>query len=358
MGQNNKLNTYVFLSVFFIVLGTNLYLFKNMFHPLAFAAIIGGAFYPLFRIIGNRFNLSKEWSSLATCGVILLILVLPMIYLFLQLSKETVDLYGTLKTGLSEGAVKNFLFGEGTFAVFLAKVLKTVGSDLTNEDLYQMVLQKAQSYSGIVISTINSIVGDTFSFLFSFLIMMMGVYGFFLEGEDLKKYIFTLSPLPDHEEQLLLEKFSQMNFVSLVCNGIGGLIQGLLAGIGFWIAGIDSVFLWSTVMIILAFIPLLGISVIYIPACIYLFLTGQKTAAISLFIYCSLIAVLVENWFKPKFIGSRIRVNSLLLLFYIMAGMSTFGMAGIFYGPLLCILLLTVIELFLENYLPHLQKKA
>ena len=145
-----------------------------------------------------------------------------------------------------------------------------------------------------------------------------------------------------------------MSFVTLVGNGLGGLAQGCLAGIGFWVAGFNSVFLWTTAMIILAFIPLVGISIIFIPACLYLYLSGETTSAIFLFIYCFLISLTVENWYKPRFIGTKVKINSILLLLYIIAGMGTFGMAGIFYGPFLCIILLTIVELFLKNYLPRL----
>ncbi|MCR9206400.1 MAG: AI-2E family transporter, partial [Halobacteriovoraceae bacterium] len=155
-------------------------------------------------------------------------------------------------------------------------------------------------------------------------------------------------------EQMILEKFSQMNDVTLVCNGIGGVIQGLLAGAGMWLAGFESIFLWSVIMVILAFIPLLGISIITIPASIYLYFKGEPLAALLFFLYTGVIALLVENLFKPKFMGQKIKVNSLLILFYIIAGMGTFGMAGIFYGPIICIIFLTMVEIFQVYYLPRI----
>jgi predicted PurR-regulated permease PerM len=120
------------------------------------------------------------------------------------------------------------------------------------------------------------------------------------------------------------------------------------------IAGFSSIFLWSTVMVLLAFIPLVGISIITIPASIYLLLTGKVAAGITFFIFTTVIALVVENWFKPKFMGSKIQVNSLLLLFYIIAGMGSFGMAGIFYGPIVCILFLTMVDLFETHYVEKL----
>jgi predicted PurR-regulated permease PerM len=103
-------------------------------------------------------------------------------------------------------------------------------------------------------------------------------------------------------------------------------------------------------MSLLAFIPLVGISLVYIPASLYFILIGKVGTGISLFIYCTVVSLIVEKGFKPKFIGKRVGISSLLVLFYIIGGMSAFGMAGIFYGPLLCTIFLTSVALYHEKY--------
>jgi predicted PurR-regulated permease PerM len=356
MNTPNRFNTLVFLFVFIMVLIFNLYIFKGMFHALAFAAILAGAFYPLFKWFQNHFKMKRELASLSTTLVVILALILPLLYIIFQISRESIGLYSQLKEGLSKEAVRQFLFGDGPIAQTLESILALIDSSLSKEEIYQILLVKVQSYSGLALNTVNGLIGDTFTFLFQFLLMTLALYGLFIEGENLKAYVFKLSPLPNEQEQLILEKFNQMNFVTLVGNGVGGLIQGGLAGIAFWVAGIPSIFLWTTTMIILAFIPLIGISIVTIPASLYLYITGAKSAGIALFAFTTIIGLVVENWFKPRFIGPRVRVNSLILLFYIIAGMGVFGMAGIFYGPLLCVIFLTMVEIFLNNYLPQLQK--
>ena len=142
-----------------------------------------------------------------------------------------------------------------------------------------------------------------------------------------------------------------MNYVTMIGNGLGGFIQGGLAGLVMWGLGIPSVFLWTTVMVVLAFIPLVGISFVTFPTSIYLMISGEVGSGSFLLIFSILISFVVENWFKPKFIGKRVQVNGLLVFFYILAGMSTFGMAGIFYGPLFCIIFVTLAELFSDKYM-------
>jgi len=328
-----------------------------MFHSLAFAAIIAGTFYPLHTYITKKYSVKPEISAFITTLAVTVVILIPLIFMLFQVSKEGVNLFSNVKAGLSVDQVKDFLFGEGAVAQIIKKVSDTLDLDLDLDTVYEGLISKLQSYGGKVFGTLNQIASDIFNFIFQFLIMLVAIFSLFLDGHKMKKFVFNLSPLPDDQEQMMLEKFSQMNYVTLVCNGLGGVIQGGLAGIGFWLAGLNSVFLWTTVMVVLAFIPLVGISIVTIPACIYLFAIGKTTTALTLFIYTTTIAVIVENWFKPRFMGPRVKVNSLVLLFYIIAGMQTFGMAGIFYGPLMCTIFMAMVELFDQHYLPRLYKE-
>lgn len=329
-----------------------------LLNAFIFAGILTGTFYPTFKWSQKRLNISKELAALLTTLIIVCTIIIPLIYVIFQISKEAVTLYGLIREGLSAQQVHNFFFGHGYGATLMERGLDLVGSDLTKSEVYRLLLGKIQSYSGLVLSQINSWIGDTLNFLFQFLIMILAIYSFFLKGDKMKEYIFQLSPLPDDQEQLVLDRFNQMNYVTMVGNGLGGLIQGGLAGIGFWIAGISSVFLWSSIMVILAFIPLVGMSIVFVPACIYLFLTGKVATGIILLIYCGVVSLVVENWFKPKFIGNKLSADGLVMLFYIIAGMGVFGMLGIFYGPLLFIIFLTLSDIFTNYYLPHLNRKG
>ena len=182
--------------------------------------------------------------------------------------------------------------------------------------------------------------------------MVFCSYGFIYYAKDLKKFVFELSPLPDDQEQILLNNFNQMNFATLAGNGLGGLLQGMVGGLALWMIGTPSVFLWTVVMTITAFIPLVGISIVTIPAAIITFLKGDEWQAIVFIIVTSLTAVYVENFLKPKFIGNRVKINSLLLLLYLLAGMASFGFMGIFYGPLLGTMFLSLSRLFKTWYFP------
>lgn len=286
-----------------------------------------------------------------TVTIMIVSLVLPTIFMTIQISKETLVMYQNIQSSLNQTGIKDFFFGTGPAALAIKKFILFTGLDLTLDDLYVLSLERAKGLSGMILSIVNSWLSNTFNFLFQFFVMIICSYGFIFYAKEMKKFAFELSPLPEEQEQLLLDNFNQMNFATLVSNGVGGIIQGTVAGFALWLIGTPSVFLWTIVMIILAFIPLVGISVITIPVAIITFLEGSQWQAIVFITLTSTMAVYVENFLKPKIIGDRVKINSLLLLLYILGGMASFGILGIFYGPLTATFFLSLSELFKKKYL-------
>ena len=326
---------------------------KPFLGAIIFAAIISGSIYPAYIRLLAKTQITRRFAAVIMCALVVIVIFIPMTYLSFALSKEAVTLYQDLTVDLSNQSIRNFFIDNRYIAGVMKKLSSLLGTEVNFDRFINEIVNQIKTFARILIVTLNQIFENIVSFLFNFMIMILVIYALLAEGIPLKTFLLKLSPLPNDQEELIIDKFNQMNFVTLICNGIGGLIQGILAGIGFWIAGIQLVFLWTSIMIILAFIPLLGISMVYIPVCIYLLSTGKIAAGIALFIYCSVVAFVTENWFKPIFIGNRIQINSLFVLFTIIGGMTVFGFGGIFYGPIIAILFLTMVDLYHKFYSNH-----
>jgi len=353
--MNKKQSEVIFFTVLFLFLIYFLYLiFKPLIGPMIFGGILAGSFVSMFRYFNLRKKLSKNLSSILTCLLITIGVVLPLLYLIVQISAEAFQFYSITKGFIESGKLETFLESEKFVARTFQKSMSFFGVSPDLPTLYAKILEFSQSLSGTLLKIFNKIAGNLLGFFFDFSIAIMTTFVLFSQGDILKKYVIALSPLELKDEELLISTFNQMNYVSLVCNGLGGVIQGGLAGVAFLLLGIDSPFLWTALMVILAFIPLLGISIITVPASLYLMVFEERIAAgIFLLIFTLSVAFFVENWFKPKFIGDRIKINSMFVLFTIIGGMSVFGIAGVFYGPLIGTLFLTTAKLFQDKYLQH-----
>ena len=133
-------------------------------------------------------------------------------------------------------------------------------------------------------------------------------------------------------------------------NGFGGAIQGVAGGLIFWIFGLPSAFLWGVVMGFLAFLPIIGIGLVFVPTAIYLFLVGRIGAGLFFIIFYIFLSSSVEYIFKPSLVGKRLKMHTLLVFFSIIGGMKMFGILGIIYGPLVVTAFITLSEIYRTDY--------
>lgn len=320
------------------------------FHAVVFALIVAGSFFPLMDYLTRRKGLGRLAAASIVTVIILVCVFLPLIYISVRLVEEAAALYLYLSEMASVETLNRIFFGENLVSGGLRRIFELVNVQYTPEQVQAMLLELLKNLTSSAVGTMNSILGNVLDFLFQTIVMLILTFAILLEGPRIKAFLIALSPLPEEETELLLSRFNQMNYVTMVCNGLGGVIQGGLAGVAFWLVGFQSVVLWTVIMAILAFIPVIGMSVVYVPASIFLLYKGQYVAAVSLFVFCSLVALITENWFKPIFMGSSIELNGFLVLFAIVGGMGVFGAAGIFYGPVIVILFMTIVDLYHQRY--------
>ncbi len=347
------LRNIVFAALFLGVLALVFVMAWPFLTPIIFGGILAGSFLSVMRFATDRLKFSRNLSAILVCVLILLLVILPGLYIVAQLAGEVRQVYLYLKGSLDQEVITGFLFGDGSTARTAREIFGYIGVDYNYETIRTFILDTAQNVSLALLNQLNTLLSEMLVFSFQFVMMMLFTYSILLYGPDLKEYLFRLSPLPREDVQLLVDRFNQMNYVTLITNGLGGILQGVLGGLALWIAGLDSILLWTFIMIILAFIPIVGISFVYIPATIYLVAVGHYWTALFVFIWCSAVAFLTENWLKPLFVGGRVKISSILVLFSIIGGMGVFGPAGIFYGPLVVILFLTFVDIYHDRYAPR-----
>jgi predicted PurR-regulated permease PerM len=136
----------------------------------------------------------------------------------------------------------------------------------------------------------------------------------------------------------------------LIGNGLGGLIQGTLGGLVFAFFGFKSPFFWGVIMALLAFLPIVGIGAVFLPAAAYLFLQGRLGAGIFFVVFYVILSGGIEYFFKPKLVGQRVQMHTLLVFLAIIGGLKLFGILGIIYGPLVVTGFLTLADIYESSY--------
>ena len=124
------------------------------------------------------------------------------------------------------------------------------------------------------------------------------------------------------------------------------LVQGGLGAVGFLIVGLPAPVFWGTVMAFLSFVPIVGTSLVWLPAAVILFAQGVYLKSLILLAWGALVVSLSDNLLRPILIGGRTQVHTLLLFFGILGGLRFFGFLGLIAGPLVITICLAMIEIY------------
>ena len=114
----------------------------------------------------------------------------------------------------------------------------------------------------------------------------------------------------------------------------------------FWWLGLSSPLVWGVVMTVMATIPMLGTFIVWVPAALYLFVTGHWIKGLILTFWGSVVIGMSDNLLRPRLVGQKAQMHDLLIFFSVLGGLRVFGVLGILMGPVTVAISLTLLEAF------------
>lgn len=317
---------------------------------IVLAFLISSAFYPLFSWLKKRLRGSNRNTALIMIIFIFFILVIPVGGFIGTLSNEALDFYSRTRNIVSIQKINNFIQGDSIWAQRIQRVEKLANIELDTSKIEEFASSIGRNLGLYLAKQLNSIASNLLDFLVHFFLMMMIIYYIYRDGERLKNYIFELLPFPDKQQELVMDKFREMGRAVIFGNGLSGIIQGILGGFGFFFFGLGSPVLWGTVMGFMAFLPIIGASIIFIPGTIVLIVQGKIGMAFGYLAYNVAYSSTIEYLIKPRLIGKGMHMNQILVFIGILGGLKLFGILGIIYGPLIITIFFTLAEIYRLEY--------
>lgn len=311
------------------------------------AIVVTGVFVPVYQLFNRKFN--STISSLLTCILIFFVLFLPLSFFVGILANEAWDLYLTARGALQSKPIMELLEKSDIFGT-INKFLAKFKIEISGEQLNRAIAEVGRVVGLFLYEQARSITTNVLKFIVNFFFMLLIIFYLLIDSHRLMSFIVKLSPLPEDQDQILVQKFKDIAAAILLGNGLGGLIQGTLGGIVFALFGLQSPFLWGVIMALLAFLPIVGIGAVFIPAAIFLSLQGRIAAGIFFLVFYVILSCGIEYFFKPKLVGKRVRMHTLIVFLSIIGGLKLFGILGIIYGPLVVTAFLTLAEIYQASY--------
>jgi predicted PurR-regulated permease PerM len=306
--------------------------------------------YPAYAWVLKLLRGRATPAALILIVAITLIVIIPGVELAWFLSQEAVALVKTVRALLSEEGL-----AEWTQKPWVQEALRwwSVGSFRLMEfklDWKDMLVEGAQASSSFLVSQVAGVAQNVLVFAVNFTITLFTLFFFLRDGADFCARLRRLLPMDYERQQRLFQNI--INAITAVVHGclLVAMIQGLLAGLAYWLCGVPYAILWGVVTAFAALLPVGGTTLVSIPASLYLFFHGDNLKGILLLAWCLGVVIMIDNILKPFFIGTRIKMPLFFLFFGILGGLATFGALGLILGPVLFALLAALLDLYVEEY--------
>jgi len=147
--------------------------------------------------------------------------------------------------------------------------------------------------------------------------------------------ILFVSPLKDSLDRKIGQEIASVMRAVMSGRIIVGIIQGLVAYLGFIFFGVSNSILLAALVTIIAILPLIGPLFVIIPVALYQISFGFYLPAIGLILWGVFIVGLIDNIVGPILIESKTNLHPFLVLIAILGGFGLFGPVGFIAGPVL-----------------------
>lgn len=322
-----------------LVISALFYLLFRIMQPFLYifvgAGVLSILLSPLSDLLSNKFNLSKSVSSLFVILFSVVLILIPAFILLTLLASEVSDLLHYIQ--LNYGESKGWLLP-------VYNLLQNYG--ISTASLQLEVSKYSANFLKYLSSNLTGIFSRTLGFIIDFILTFIVAFNFLAKREEIIKFFIEINPLNKEDATMLTNRASEV--ITATIRGYLGimLIQAVAGIIGFSLFSIPSPVLFGMVYGIASIVPMVGISLVWIPAVIYLLITGQIVIAFSLAAWCILSNFVVDNFVGPKIVADNTKLHPLAVLFGVLGGIEIFGIYGIIMGPTVVALAFSSVEIF------------
>lgn len=301
------------------------------------AFILYVIFKPVYCLLTERFKLRKDASALSVMMMSIILVLIPLYFLFVSIVGELEIVISSIATNISYVDITENI-----------NYLNEIAPDLNIQEKVVNIASTVGSYtSRYLLSALQNISGQIISLTIMFFLLY---YLFTSTNTGFDNKLREFVPFNNRNTEILLRELKNVIQSTLIATLLIALLQGALIGLTFYAVGIQGATLWGAVTAILSFLPVVGAPLVWIPAAIIQFALKNYVAGVAILVMGIIISN-IDNILRPliqKKVGAMHPFVSLLGIF---VGIYLFGIIGIVVGPLLISTFLLVLKMFNEEYL-------
>jgi predicted PurR-regulated permease PerM len=272
--------------------------------------------------------------------------VLPAVLTVERLADETTALYRWLHERQAvEGGWREYV--SSVVDPALGWIATRTGVSV--EQLRKTGLERLQGVNAALLNWAKSMLVNIGETVVNAIIMLLTLFFLLRDGERIRNRIGRLLPIEPHRYQQLIDTIS----ASITANLYGviavALAQATLGAIGYAIAGLPSIALWSVATAMMSMIPLAGAASVWVTGTLYLLAVGNWGNAIFLAVWGVGVISTADNIVRPLVLSRGVKLHTLLVFFSLLGGVRAFGIIGLFLGPIIVSVAMALLEILEEE---------
>jgi len=329
------------------------------FKSLLLGALLAGLCHPLYRWMAKLFRGRNTAAAIVTLLLLFLLVAVPFSAFLGVVLRQALTITDQAIPWVQQHFGSATAFNAHDWLVQRFPALHN--HIPSQEQIADGIGTVAKSAGAFLVAVASKMTAGTAAVILNFFVMIYAMFFFFRDGDKILHKIFYYLPLTDSDEDQMLHRFVSITRATLKGTLMIGIIQGALAGFAFKVAGLDGAAFWGTMMAILSVVPGVGPALVWVPAVIYLFVSGQTLAAILLLLWCSAAVGTIDNILRPILVGKDAKMPDMLILLGTLGGLYLFGPIGFIAGPIVCGLFLTIWDIYgatFKDILPPVRRGA
>ena len=292
-------------------------------------------FFVIFRPLIIYLTVKKKWNKNVAATIVIIIsffiVLIPVLSLSTLLYSKVIEVLQKPETIMSFVNLVD------------EKVMQLTGVELFNKENILSIQAK-------IADTIPSLLGETIYVLGNIGIMYFILYYMLINIETLHSWSQKYLPFTSENTHVLYNELNNMTLSNAVAVPLIGIIQGSAAGLGYWFFGLSEPFFWAVITAFVSLLPLIGTTLIWAPASLFLLATSSLFNGLGLMIYGVLVIINIDNISRFVIQKRFADVHPLVTVFGVILGLNLFGLPGLIFGPLMISYFILFIKIYRNIY--------
>jgi len=317
---------------------------KPYLEPIILAILIGLLAQPVHQRLVKVLRGRQSTAAVISCLLLMLVILIPTLILLGAILKQGINYSVIVKEWATQDNIQQFL--SHPWLVESRDRLTSVLPDgaLDPDNIRSKALAVATVMGKQFAGVSTSILGSMTRLVFNFMLLLFVLFFVLRDQSKLVAFIHRALPLARTQEETLFKEVKVVSKSALLGTFLTAITQGVVGGLGLWIAGFPGVF-WGAVMALTSLIPLVGTALVWLPAAIFLMFTGEWNMAIFMLVWGIVVVGSIDNFLRPLLMQGA-DMSTVVIFFSLIGGLQVFGIAGLIYGPLIFAVALVLFRLY------------